>query len=195
MRIGVIGVQGAVTEHIETVRRALGRLRAGGEVIWVKRREQLRDISALIIPGGESTTISKLMNRNGLFDAVKRLGESGLPIMGTCAGLILLARKVLGAVPGQSFLELLDVEVLRNAYGRQVDSFEVPITLSFSKKPFPGVFIRAPRILKVYGRARPLAFYGDQVVGVEQDNLIGLAFHPELSNDTRIHEHFLEKIR
>ena len=195
MRIGVIGVQGAVTEHIESVRKALARLNLRGEAIWIRKREQLESASALIIPGGESTTISKLMSKNGLFENVKKLGEEGLPIMGTCAGLILLARKVRGGVPGQSFLELLDVEVLRNAYGRQVDSFEAPITLTFSEKPFPGVFIRAPRILKVYGKAKPLAYHREEVVGVEQGNLIGLSFHPELSEDTRLHEYFIEKAR
>ncbi len=195
MRIGVIGVQGAITEHIASVRKALDRLGVRGEASWIRRREDLRDIAALIIPGGESTTISKLMERNGLFEEVRRLGEEGLPIMGTCAGLILLAKKVLGAIPGQRFLKLLDIEVIRNAYGRQVDSFEAPIKLVFSEKPFQGVFIRAPRISKIYGRARPLAYYRDEVVGVEQDNLIGLTFHPELSDDTRIHEYFIEKIR
>ena len=191
----MIGVQGAVTEHIESVRRALARLNLRGEAIWIRRREQLENVSALIIPGGESTTISKLMSKNGLFENVKKLGEKGLPIMGTCAGLIILARKVRGGVPAQSFLELLDVEVLRNAYGRQVDSFEAPITLTFSEKPFPGVFIRAPRILKVYGKAKPLAYHREEIVGVEQDNLIGLSFHPELSDDTRLHEYFIEKAR
>lgn len=195
MRIGVIGVQGAVTEHIESVRKALTRLDLRGEVLWIRKREQLKDVSALIIPGGESTTISKLMSRNRLLESVKKLGEEGLPIMGTCAGLILLARRVRGGIPGQSSLELLDVEVLRNAYGRQVDSFEAPITLTFSEKLFPGVFIRAPRILKVYGRAKPLAYHREEVVGVEQDNLIGLSFHPELSEDTRLHEYFVEKAR
>ena len=195
MRIGVIGVQGAVTEHIESARKALARLNLRGEAIWIRKREQLESVSALIIPGGESTTISKLMSKNGLFENVKKLGEKGLPIMGTCAGLIILARKVRGGVPAQSFLELLDVEVLRNAYGRQVDSFEAPITLTFSEKPFPGVFIRAPRILKVYGKAKPLAYHREEVVGVEQGNLIGLSFHPELSDDTRLHEYFIEKAR
>lgn len=195
MRIGVIGVQGAVTEHIESARKALARLNLRGEAIWIRKREQLENVSALIIPGGESTTISKLMSKNGLFENVKKFGEEGLPIMGTCAGLIILARKVRGGVPAQSFLELLDVEVLRNAYGRQVDSFEAPITLTFSEKPFPGVFIRAPRILKVYGKAKPLAYHREEVVGVEQGNLIGLSFHPELSDDTRLHEYFIEKAR
>ncbi|MCC6024450.1 MAG: pyridoxal 5'-phosphate synthase glutaminase subunit PdxT [Thaumarchaeota archaeon] len=195
MRIGVIGVQGAVTEHIEALHRTLAKIGVHGDVMWVRRLDQLRGVSALVIPGGESTTISKLMCWNGLFNEVKRLGEEGLPIMGTCAGLIILAKKVLGATIGQSFLELLDVEVQRNAYGRQVNSFEAPITLSFSPDPFPGIFIRAPRILKVHGRARPIAFYKEEVVGVEQDNLLGLTFHPELSNDTRIHEYFIEKVR
>jgi 5'-phosphate synthase pdxT subunit len=195
MKIGVIGVQGAVTEHIEALHRTLAKIGVHGDVMWVRRLDQLRGVSALVIPGGESTTISRLMCWNGLFNEVKRLGEEGLPIMGTCAGLIILAKKVLGATIGQRFLELLDVEVQRNAYGRQVNSFEAPITLSFSPDPFPGIFIRAPRILKVHGRARPIAFYKEEVVGVEQDNLLGLTFHPELSNDTRIHEYFIEKAR
>jgi 5'-phosphate synthase pdxT subunit len=195
MKIGVIGVQGAVTEHIEALHITLAKIGVHGDVMWVRRLDQLRGVSALVIPGGESTTISKLMCWNELFDEVKRLGEEGLPIMGTCAGLIILAKKVLGATIGQRFLELLDVEVQRNAYGRQVNSFEAPITLSFSPDPFPGIFIRAPRILKVHGRARPIAFYKEEVVGVEQDNLLGLTFHPELSNDTRIHEYFIEKVR
>jgi pyridoxal phosphate synthase yaaE subunit len=195
MKIGVIGVQGAVTEHIEALHRTLAKIGVHGDVMWVRRLDQLRGVSALVIPGGESTTISRLMCWNGLFNEVKRLGEEGLPIMGTCAGLIILAKKVLGATIGQRFLELLDVEVQRNAYRRQVNSFEAPITLSFSPDPFPGIFIRAPRILKVHGRARPIAFYKEEVVGVEQDNLLGLTFHPELSNDTRIHEYFIEKAR
>ncbi len=135
------------------------------------------------------------MDRNGIFVKVKRLGEEGLPIMGTCAGLILLAKTVRGGTEGQRFLELLDVEVSRNAYGRQVDSFEAPLTLTFSEKPFPGIFIRAPRIIKVFGRAKPIAYLGEEVVGVEQENLLGLAFHPELSSDTRIHKYLIEKIR
>jgi len=194
MKVGVIGVQGAVSEHVSTLRKAFQRLGVEGEALQVRRIEELRGISGLIIPGGESTTISKLMERSGLFEEVKRLGMEGLPIMGTCAGMILLAKIVRGAVCDQRLLELLDVEVLRNAYGRQVDSFETPVTLTFSNEPFPGVFIRAPRILRIFGRARPIAYRGEEVVGVEQDNLVGLTFHPELTDDTRIHEYFLRKI-
>ena len=195
MRIGVIGVQGAVSEHISSTRKALENLGLRGEVVWVRRKRDLEGVSGLILPGGESTTISKLMERNGIFDEVRRLGLGGVPIMGTCAGLILLAKTVLGAIPGQRFLKLLDAEVARNAYGRQVDSFEAPIRLTFSDRPFQGIFIRAPRILRLYGKARPIAYRGEEVVGVEEGNLIGLAFHPELADDTRVHEYFIEKIR
>lgn len=194
LRVGVIGVQGAVSEHIGTVERAFEKLNAEGNVFWLKRPKQLNAIDAIILPGGESTTISRLMQKNGLFEPVKKLGKEGLPIMGTCAGLILLARAVKGAVEGQCFLELLDVRVNRNAYGRQVDSFEAPLRLSFSNDPFPGVFIRAPKIVELLNdKVKPIVWRGDEVVGVEQENVIGLAFHPELTDDTRIHEYFLGK--
>jgi len=194
MKVGVVGVQGAVSEHISMLEKTFKKLEVNGEAVWVRKREQLEEVSALIIPGGESTTISKLMVRNGLLEEVKKKAEKGLPIMGTCAGLILMAKKVEGAVKDQKFLEILDVAVLRNAYGRQVDSFEADLLLAFSDKPFPGVFIRAPRILEVFGKAKAIAWHGKEVVGVERENLIGLAFHPELTTDTRIHEYFVKKI-
>ncbi|ASJ10356.1 pyridoxal 5'-phosphate synthase subunit PdxT [Thermococcus sp. P6] len=194
VKVGVIGLQGDVSEHIDATKRTLKNLGVSGEVIWLRRKEQLEDVSALIIPGGESTTISRLMERNGLLEPVRKLGEDGLPIMGTCAGLIMLSKEVIGATPGQRFLNLLDVRVSRNAYGRQVDSFEAPVKLSFSEEPFPGVFIRAPRILGLLSeRAEPIAWLGDRPVGVEQKNIIGLEFHPELTEDARVHEYFLEK--
>jgi len=194
VKVGVIGLQGDVSEHIDATKRALKNLGVSGEVIWLRRKEQLEDVSALIIPGGESTTISRLMERKGLLEPVRKLGEDGLPIMGTCAGLIMLSKEVIGATPEQRFLELLDVRVSRNAYGRQVNSFEAPVRLSFSEEPFPGVFIRAPRILGLLSeRAEPIAWLGDRPVGVEQGTIIGLEFHPELTEDTRVHEYFLEK--
>ncbi len=194
VRVGVIGLQGDVGEHIEASKRALENLGISGEVIWLRKPRQLEGISAIIIPGGESTTISRLMVKNGLLEPVRKLGEEGIPIMGTCAGLIMLSKEVIGATPEQRFLELLDVKVNRNAYGRQVDSFEAPIKLAFSDEPFPGVFIRAPRIVELLSeRVKPIAWLGDRVVGVEQGNLIGLEFHPELTEDTRVHEYFLKK--
>jgi len=194
VKVGVVGLQGDVGEHIEASKKALENLGLTGEVIWLRKPEQLDGISAIIIPGGESTTISRLMVRNGLFEPLKRLGEEGLPIMGTCAGLIMLSKEVIGATSEQKFLELLDVRVNRNAYGRQVDSFEAPIKLAFSDEPFPGVFIRAPRIVELLSdRVKPIAWLGDRVVGVEEENIIGLEFHPELTDDTRVHEYFLRK--
>lgn len=194
VKVGVVGLQGDVEEHIWAAKKALENLGVSGEVIWLKKPEQLENISAIIIPGGESTTISRLMVKNGLLEPVKKLGEEGLPIMGTCAGLIMLSRNVIGATPEQRFLELLDVKVNRNAYGRQIDSFEAPIKLSFSEEPFTGVFIRAPRIVELLSeRAKPIAWLGERIVGVEEGNIIGLEFHPELTEDTRVHEYFLEK--
>ncbi|MFA4647301.1 pyridoxal 5'-phosphate synthase glutaminase subunit PdxT [Pyrococcus kukulkanii] len=195
MKVGVIGVQGDVSEHIDATKRAMKNLGVSGEPIWLRKPEQLKEISAIIIPGGESTTISRLMQRTGLFEPVKKLIEDGLPVMGTCAGLIMLSKEVIGATPEQKFLKILDVKVNRNAYGRQVDSFEAPVKLSFDDEPFIGVFIRAPRILELLSdKVKPLAWLEDRVVGVEQDNIIGLEFHPELTDDTRIHEYFLEKL-
>ncbi len=194
VKVGVIGLQGDVSEHINAAKRTLENLGVSGEVIWLRKPEQLEDISAIIIPGGESTTISRLMVENGLLEPVRKLGEEGLPIMGTCAGLIMLSKEVIGATPEQRFLSLLDVRVNRNAYGRQVDSFEAPVRLAFSDEPFIGAFIRAPRIVELLSnRVRPIAWLGDRVVGVEQDNMMGLEFHPELTDDTRVHEYFLQK--
>ncbi len=194
VRVGVIGLQGDVSEHIDAAKKALENLGVSGEIIWLRKLEGLEGISAIIIPGGESTTISRLMAKNGLLEPVRKLGEEGIPIMGTCAGLIMLSKEVIGATPEQRFLELLDVRINRNAYGRQVDSFEAPIKLAFSDEPLTGVFIRAPRIVGLLSdRVKPIAWLGDRVVGVEQDNLIGLEFHPELTDDTRVHEYFLQK--
>ena len=195
IKVGVIGVQGAVSEHMEATKRAMERMNINGEALWVKKPERLREVNAIIIPGGESTTISRLMVKNGLFDVVKKLGEEGLPIMGTCAGLIMLSKEVIGATQEQKFLELLDIKVNRNAYGRQVDSFEAPLKLAFSSEPFNGVFIRAPKIVELLSnKIKPIAWLGDRIVGVEQENLIGLEFHPELTDDTRLHEYFLKKV-
>jgi len=195
MKVGVVGLQGDVSEHIEATKMAIEKLELPGEVIWLKRPEQLKGVDAVIIPGGESTTISRLMQRTGLFEPIKKMVEDGLPVMGTCAGLIMLAKEVLGATPEQKFLEVLDVKVNRNAYGRQVDSFEAPVKSAFDDEPFIGVFIRAPRIVELLSeKVKPLAWLEDRVVGVEQENIIGLEFHPELTNDTRIHEYFLRKV-
>lgn len=194
MRIGVLSIQGAVSEHIESTYRALREMGLSGEVFPLKRREDLEGLRGLIIPGGESTTIFKLLVRDNLFDELGNLIASGLPVMGTCAGIIMLAKEIEGGIRGQRGFSVLDVRISRNAYGRQVDSFEAPLRLSFDDRPFKGVFIRAPRILSLSGGVKPLAFLGEEVVGVEQGNVIGLTFHPELTDDLRLHAYFLKKV-
>ncbi len=194
MRIGVLGLQGAVSEHIEALQRAMRELNLEGEVFALKRREDLDGLSGLIIPGGESTTIFKLLSRNGLFETLRELILDGLPVMGTCAGLIMLAKEIEGGIEGQRSFQVLDIRVGRNAYGRQVDSFEACVKLSFDERPFKGVFIRAPRILGLWGEVKPIAFLGDEVVGVEAGKVLGLTFHPELTDDLTLHRYFLRRL-
>jgi len=194
MKIGIIGLQGAVSEHIDAVRRAMLKIGAKGEPIWAGKPEQLDGIDGVIIPGGESTTIGKLMRRTKTFDCIQRLGESGVPILGTCAGLIVLAKRgdEQVAKTKQPLIGLLDIAVARNAFGRQRESFEADLDIPMlGKKPFPGVFIRAPAVTEIWGDAKVIAEFMGKIVGVKQGNTIAVAFHPELTQDTRLHEHFL----
>jgi 5'-phosphate synthase pdxT subunit len=194
VKIGVIGLQGAVSEHIEATKQAMERLEIQGEVVWVGRPEHLDGVSGVIIPGGESTTIGKLMQRTGTFERVKRLGENGVPIFGTCAGLIALAKRGDEQVmrTRQPLLGLMDMAVVRNAFGRQRESFEVDLEIPLlGEKPFPCVFIRAPAVSEVWGDAEVIAEFQGKIVGVRQGNMIAVAFHPELTPDTRLHEYFL----
>lgn len=194
MKIGIIGLQGAVSEHIEATKRAMQKLGVRGEAIWVSRPEQLDSVNGIIIPGGESTTIGKLMKRTGTFERVKRLAEGGTPVLGTCAGLVVMAKRGDEQVmrTGQPLLGLIDIAVVRNAFGRQRESFEADLKIPLlGEKPFPGVFIRAPAVEEVWGDAEILAEFRGKIVGVRQRNLTAVAFHPELTHDTRLHEHFL----
>lgn len=198
MRIGVLGLQGAVSEHLSSVRRALKALGLRGEAVWVSRKEQLDGVEGLILPGGESTTIGKLMVTTGLFERVREEVRGGLPVMGTCAGLILLAKEGDEEVKrrGQPLLGLMDMKVIRNAFGRQRESFETDVRVEGLKGgPFRGVFIRAPAVERVWGEARVVAEVEGRIVGVRQGKLLALSFHPELTDDTRLHEHFLELCR
>lgn len=198
MRIGVVGLQGAVSEHLGAVERAFRKLQVKGEVLWVRRPDQLEGIDGVIIPGGESTTIGRLMASGGLFEPIRELGLEDTPILGTCAGLILLAKRGDEQVrkTGQPLLELMDISVVRNAFGRQRESFEASLKIpKFGEEPFECVFIRAPAIERVWGNVEVLAEYDGKIVAAQQGKLVAMAFHPELTPDTRAHEYFLRLCR
>ena len=196
MKIGIISLQGAVPEHINMVSQALENLGLKGEAIAVRHPEELNESSALILPGGESTTISKLLKKFDLHDPLIKAAEDGVPIIGTCAGCILMAKEGDEEVTKTKteLLKIMDMKVNRNAFGRQRESFEVPLEIKGFDSPFPGIFIRGPLIEEAYGKCEVLSYYDNKIVMVKQDNLVGLSFHPELSRDTRIHEMFLKMI-
>lgn len=185
-RIGILGLQGDVREHIQI----LGDLSV--EPLEVKTPDQLASIDALVIPGGESTTIGKMAVRFGLLQPLKDALGSGLPTYGTCAGLILLA----GAVTegDQPLIGALDVVVRRNAFGRQNESFETPLTIAGLEEPFHAVFIRAPWIEKVGAEVEVLASIDEHAVMVRQERILATSFHPELTGDGRIHRMLIEMI-
>jgi len=196
MRIGVVGLQGDVSEHVEAVELALKRSGRHGDVILLRRPEDLEKVDAAMIPGGESTTISKLLIKSGLFERLRARGQAGMPILGTCAGCILLSKEAgdQAQKTKTTLLALMDMEVDRNAFGRQRESFEAPLNIEGLDGPFRGVFIRAPAIVRVWGDCRGLAKFGESLVLARQGNLVGAAFHPELSGDTRFHEWFLNLV-
>ena len=184
MRIGVLALQGAFREHNLMLKRL------NVEVVEVRLPEDLEGLSGLIIPGGESTTIAKLLKIYKLDTAIPEFYKQGKAIWGTCAGAITIARDIVG-FPEQATLGLMDTSVERNAYGRQVDSFEIDIDVKGLKTPFRAVFIRAPMIARLGSEVNVLARYEDKAIMVQQEKLLATVFHPELSNDTRVHEYFL----
>ena len=189
MKIGVLALQGAFIEHINTMRQL------GVEALPVRLPGELNSLDGLIIPGGESTSIMNLMRSFNLAQPLRELAQAGLPILGTCAGMICLAKRVSNS--SQSNIEplaLMDMEIRRNAFGRQVDSFETELLVpSLGKEPFPGVFIRAPVIEKAGLPVEILARLPNGVaVAARQGKLVATAFHPELTNDLRFHRYFLE---
>ncbi|MCK4443855.1 MAG: pyridoxal 5'-phosphate synthase glutaminase subunit PdxT [Thermoplasmata archaeon] len=196
MKVGVLSVQGAVQEHLDILQKALSNLGVSGSPIRVRRLSDLREVSGLIVPGGESTTISKLLQKNHLYDPVRKEAEEGMPIMGTCAGCILLAKEGDEAVmkTQTQLLSIMDMAVVRNAFGRQRESFEADLEIEGLDSTFRGVFIRAPAISKVWGNCSVLSNFNGKIVMANQGSMLALAFHPELSGDTRIHELFLDMI-
>ncbi|HTW55114.1 MAG TPA: pyridoxal 5'-phosphate synthase glutaminase subunit PdxT [Thermoplasmata archaeon] len=190
MKVGVLALQGDVPEHLAAVAAAA----APSPVVAVRRPEELAAVDALCLPGGESTTIARLLEEGGLWRPLAERLDDGLPVLATCAGFILLARTL---EPGPSGRDpptfgRLDVALRRNDYGSQRDSCEAPVRVEgVDGAPFPGVFIRAPRVLAVGPKARPIAWRGGEVVGVRDGNVWGLTFHPELAGDPRLHRRFL----
>jgi len=177
MKIGVLAVQGNFREHVSMLRRL------GAEAVEVRKREELDDLDGLVIPGGESTAIARLVRLYGLEEAIRTFER---PLFGTCAGMILLDRRHLG---------LLDLEVSRNAYGRQVASFEADLTLVGEDEPLRGIFIRAPRVADAGSDVEVLAELDGEPVLLRQGRVLVAAFHPELTEDTRVHERFLDLVR
>lgn len=197
MKIGVLALQGAVSEHVEALNKAMEELKVDGNVVYVRNVKGLDGVSGLVVPGGESTTINRLMMTTGMYEKIIELANKGLPILGTCAGTILLAKEGDEQVKqtGTELLGLMEMKVLRNAYGRQVDSFEVDVKITeIGNKPFRAVFIRAPTIEKVWGDVKVWVKYQDTIIGAKKGNILALTFHPELSDDLRIHEYFLRMI-
>lgn len=185
--VGVLALQGAVTEHLRMVEEC------GVAAAPIKRAEQLETVDGLIIPGGESTTIGKLLVGYGFVESIRRLAAAGLPILGTCAGLILLSSRTTEG--DQPLLGLMDIEVRRNAFGRQRESFETGLIIpELGREPFVAVFIRAPWIESVGAGVNVLASIDDRAVLAEQGNLLVAAFHPELTGDRRLHRYFIKKI-
>jgi 5'-phosphate synthase pdxT subunit len=189
MKIGVLAVQGAFAEHIAVLRKL------GVEAVEVRLPEQLDGLDGLIIPGGESTSITLLMKNYGLTEAISRLAKSGFPVFGTCAGMIVLASD-LSNDGGVEPVGAMDIRVARNAFGRQVDSFEAELSISvLGKEPLTAVFIRAPKIESVGKEVEVLAKLADgTVVAARQGKLLVTSFHPELTDDTRLHRYFLDMV-
>ncbi len=188
INIGVLALQGAFASHQKVF------LELSVEAVQVRTAADLSKVDALVMPGGESTTMSQLLETSELFEPISLRIKKGMPVFGTCAGMILLSRKILDGRDDQLSFDAIDIDVQRNAYGRQIDSFEAEIEIDSLDSPFNAVFIRAPRIVSLGPEAHALAYCGDDVVLAKQENILVASFHPELANDVRLHELFLKGV-
>jgi len=189
VRVGVLAAQGAFIEHIQNLRRL------NVEAVPVRTPADLMGLDALIIPGGESTTITWLMSEYKLYAPIKKMAGKGMPMLGTCAGMIILCNDIVDG-KGVKPLGLMDISVRRNAFGRQRDSFEIDLVIpALGKKPFPGVFIRAPLIEKVNSGEVLARLEDGTIVAAKQGQFLAAAFHPELTDDLRFHRYFLDIIK
>lgn len=185
--IGVLGLQGAVREHVRSIEAA------GASAVVIKKAEQLRDIDGLIIPGGESTTMRKLMDQYGFMEPLREFAKEEKPMFGTCAGLIIMAKHIEGYE--EPHLGVLDVTVERNSFGRQVDSFETDLEVKGLENPYTAVFIRAPHIMEAGEGVEVLAEYDGRIVAARQGQFLGCSFHPELTDDHRLTQLFIDMVK
>ena len=193
MRIAIIAAQGDIEEHVLATRKAMEKMGIEGGAFATIKKEEVAKSDAIILPGGESTTISKLIHKSSVAEEIIKAAKEGKPVMGTCAGCILLAKYGDEEVrkTGTKLLGLMDIWIKRNAFGRQRESFQAMLDIKGIGK-FEAVFIRAPAILKVSKEVDVMATLDNFIVAARQDNLLALAFHPELTNDTRLHEYFIK---
>ncbi|MCM3655500.1 pyridoxal 5'-phosphate synthase glutaminase subunit PdxT [Metabacillus litoralis] len=187
LKIGVLGLQGAVREHIRSVEAC------GAEGIVIKTTNQLDEVDGLIIPGGESTTMRRLIDKYNFMEPLRKFGQDGKPMFGTCAGLILLAKNLVGY--NESHLGLLDVTVERNSFGRQKDSFEAELMITGVGEDFVGVFIRAPHIVEVGEDVEILSKHNGRIIAARQGQFLGCSFHPELTDDHRMTQLFINMVK
>ncbi|MDK2886153.1 MAG: pyridoxal 5-phosphate synthase pdxT subunit [Thermosipho sp. (in: thermotogales)] len=187
MKIGVSGIQGDFREHKQMLEKM------GIETLVVRKPEELDFVDALIIPGGESTTMIRIMKMTGFYEALKNKIIEGFPVFGTCAGMIVLSNEVVNFP--QDSLKAIDIKVERNAYGRQVDSFETDVNLKFSSDPFRAIFIRAPKVVEYDNSVEVLSEYENSPILLRQGKILVASFHPELTDDVRVHEYFIEMVK
>ncbi len=196
MRIGIIAIQGNVEEHVNAIKKALRQSNLEAQVIKIKHKGLVPMCNAIILPGGESTTLGRLMEREGIADEIKKVALAGVPVMGTCAGLVLLAKYGDMQVERtkQRLLGLMDIHVNRNAFGRQRESYECQVDFKGLSLPFNAVFIRAPAITDCGENVEILSKCNGLIVAAKEKNMLALAFHPELTDDLRIHHYFLKMV-
>ncbi|WP_342433775.1 pyridoxal 5'-phosphate synthase glutaminase subunit PdxT [Neobacillus sp. FSL H8-0543] len=187
VKIGVLALQGAVREHIRSIEEC------GVEAIAIKRKEELKEVDGLILPGGESTAMRRLIDKYDFMDALKEFAADGKPMFGTCAGLILLANNIVDY--NAPHIGVMDITVERNSFGRQRDSFEADLAIKDVAESFPAVFIRAPHIVEAGAEVEVLAKHNDRIVAAREGQFLGCSFHPELTDDHRITAYFVEMVK
>ena len=198
LNVGILSIQGDIQENVLSTQAALDELGIDGNVIDVKTPEDVMNLDGLILPGGESTTIGQMSLVNGSMKILKEKIENGMPVLGICAGMIMLSKTANDRVVGktnQPLLDILDIKLERNSFGRQRESFEADVSMDSINIPnFNGVFIRAPSVSDVGSDVEVLSKFNGRIVAIKKDNVIGTAFHPELTDDTSLHKYFLNLV-